>query len=66
MRFSFGFLTGLSGFFRSRYNLSLEICALRQELGVLKKKSSPSVANPGSSILDSAPPASRKCNIDQM
>jgi hypothetical protein len=33
-----GFLTGLSTFFRSRYNLGLEIPALRQQLGVLKRK----------------------------
>jgi transposase InsO family protein len=32
------FLTSLSAFFRSRYNLSLEILALRQQLGVLKQK----------------------------
>ena len=32
------FLTCLSVFFRSRYNLSLEILALRQQLGVLKRK----------------------------
>jgi hypothetical protein len=35
--FPLGFLTCLSGFFRSRYNLSLEVCALRQQLGVLKR-----------------------------
>jgi putative transposase len=33
-----GFLTCLNSFFRSRYNLSLEILALRQQLGVLKRK----------------------------
>jgi hypothetical protein len=38
MPFSFGFLTFLSGFFHSRYNLGLEILALRQQLGVLKRK----------------------------
>ena len=32
------FLTSLSAFFRSRYNLSLEIIALRQQLSVLKRK----------------------------
>lgn len=32
------FLTCFSAFFRSRYNLSLEILALRQQLGVLKRK----------------------------
>ncbi len=36
--FSLGFLTCFSAFFRSRYNLSLEILALRQQLGVLKRK----------------------------
>jgi putative transposase len=34
----FNFLTCLSTFFRSRYNLSLEIISLRQQLGVLKRK----------------------------
>jgi putative transposase len=33
-----GFLTILRAFFCSRYNLSLEIMALRQRLGVLKRK----------------------------
>ena len=33
-----GILTCLSAFFRSRYNLSLEIIALRQQLGVLHRK----------------------------
>jgi hypothetical protein len=33
-----GFLTILRAFFRSRYNLSLEIMALRQQLGILKRK----------------------------
>ena len=33
-----GFLTCLSGFSRSRYHLGLEILALRQQLGVLKRK----------------------------
>ena len=32
------FLTCLSAFFGSRYNLALEILALRQQLGVLKRK----------------------------
>jgi len=32
------FLTAFSAFLRSRYNLSLEIIALRQQLGVLKRK----------------------------
>ena len=36
--FCIGFLAFLSAFFRSRYNLSLEILALRQQLGVLKRK----------------------------
>lgn len=36
--FCLGFLTFLGMFFRSRYNLSLEILALRQQLGVLKRK----------------------------
>jgi hypothetical protein len=36
--FFIGFLTCLSAFFRSRCNLSLEILALRQQLGVLKRK----------------------------
>ena len=31
-------LTCLSAFSRSRYNLALEILALRQQLGVLKRK----------------------------
>src|SRR5262245_22596351 len=31
-------LSCLSAFFRSRYNLALEILALRQQLGVLKRK----------------------------
>ena len=33
-----GILTCLSVFFRSRYNLGLEILALRQQLGVLRRK----------------------------
>jgi hypothetical protein len=33
--FFIGFLTCLNAFFRSRYNLSLEILALRQQLGVV-------------------------------
>jgi transposase InsO family protein len=36
--FFMGFLTCLSAFFRSRYNLGFEILALRQQLGVLKRK----------------------------
>jgi len=36
--FFVSFLTRLSAFFRSRYNLGLEILALRQQLGVLKRK----------------------------
>jgi putative transposase len=36
--FFVGFLTCLSAFFRSRYNLGIEILALRQQLGVLKRK----------------------------
>jgi hypothetical protein len=56
--FFIGVLACLSAFFRSRYNLGLEILALRQQLGILKRKSSrPRVANPGSNILDSAPPS---------
>jgi hypothetical protein len=35
---SISFLTCLSAFFRSRHNLGLEILALRQQLGVLKRK----------------------------
>ena len=31
-------LTCLNAFFRSRYNLGLEILALRQQLGILKRK----------------------------
>ena len=38
MPFCLGSLTCLSGFSRSRYNLSLGIFALRQQLGVLKRK----------------------------
>ena len=37
--FFISLLTCLSAFFRSRYNLSVEILALRQQLGVLKRKS---------------------------
>jgi len=36
--FFVSFLTCLSAFCRSRYDLSLEIPALRQQLGVLKRK----------------------------
>jgi putative transposase len=36
--FLIGLLTCLGAFFRSRYNLGLEILALRQQLGVLKRK----------------------------
>ena len=36
--FFIGLLTCFSAFLRSRYNLSLEILALRQQLGVLKRK----------------------------
>jgi hypothetical protein len=36
--FFIGFVTCLSAFFRSRYNLGLEILALRQQLGILKRK----------------------------
>jgi putative transposase len=36
--FLFGLLACFSAFFRSRYNLSLEIVALRQQLGVFKRK----------------------------
>ena len=36
--FFIGPLTCLSASFRSRYNLGLEILALRQQLGILKRK----------------------------
>src|SRR2546425_1928776 len=36
--FFIGFLTCLSAFFRTRCNLGLEILALRQQLGILKRK----------------------------
>jgi hypothetical protein len=36
--FFISFFTGFGAFFRSRYNLGLEILALRQQLGVLKRK----------------------------
>ena len=36
--FLFGLPACFSAFFRSRYNLSLEIIALRQQLGVFKRK----------------------------
>jgi len=36
--FFIGLFTCLSAFFRSRYNLGLEILALRQQVGVLKRK----------------------------
>src|SRR5438128_11803906 len=36
--FLIGLLTCLGAFFRSRYNLGIEILALRQQLGVLKRK----------------------------
>jgi hypothetical protein len=36
--FLIGLLTCFGAFFRSRYNLALEILALREELGVLKRK----------------------------
>jgi len=36
--FLLSFLICLGAFFRSRYSLSLEILALRQQLGVLKRK----------------------------
>jgi hypothetical protein len=36
--FCLGFLIFLGMFFRSHYNLSFEILALRQQLGVLKQK----------------------------
>ena len=55
--FFIGFLTCLSAFFRSRYNLGLEILALRHQLGILKRKqSSPSAPTPESNVLDPAPP----------
>jgi hypothetical protein len=53
--FFLGFITCFGAFFRSRYNLGLEILALRQQLGVLKRKTpraSPKKAR--SSILDSS------------
>ena len=37
--FFLGFFSSLSAFFRSRYSLSLEILALRQQLSVLKRTS---------------------------
>ena len=40
IQFLFGLLTLLNSIFRSRYNLSLEILALCQQLGVLKRKNS--------------------------
>jgi putative transposase len=46
--FFISFLTCLGAFFRSRYNLSLEILALRQQLGVLKRKN----PRPGLKIRD--------------
>jgi hypothetical protein len=36
--FFIDFLTCLSALFRSRYNLGLKILALRQQLGILKRK----------------------------
>jgi putative transposase len=36
--FFLGFLTCLSAFFRSRYSLGLEIIALRQQLGIFKRR----------------------------
>jgi len=38
MPYFVGFLTCLSAFFRSRYNLDIAILALRQQFGVLKRK----------------------------
>jgi hypothetical protein len=38
IRLFVGLLTLLNTFFRSRYSLGLEILALRQQLGVLKRK----------------------------
>ena len=38
IRFFIGFLTFFNAFIRSRYSLGLEILALRQQLGVLKRK----------------------------
>jgi putative transposase len=38
IRFFISFLKFFNAFFRSRYSLSLEILALRQQLGVLKRK----------------------------
>ena len=38
IRFFIGLFTCLRAFFRSRYHLGLEILALRQQLGVLKRK----------------------------
>jgi hypothetical protein len=50
--FFLGFLTCLSAFFRSRYNLALEILALRQQLSNTQaKNSSTSASKPGSKVL---------------
>ena len=38
IRFILAFLTGFGSFFRSRYDLALELVALRQQVGVLKRK----------------------------
>jgi putative transposase len=38
IQFCIGFFAFLSAFFLSRYNLGIEILALRQQLGVLKRK----------------------------
>ena len=38
-RFLLAFLSGFGSFFRSRHDLALELVALRQQVGVLKRKS---------------------------
>jgi hypothetical protein len=38
IRFLLAFLSGLGAFFRSRHDLGLELVALRQQVGVLKRK----------------------------
>jgi len=56
--FLLSFLICLGAFFRSRYSLSLEILALRQQLGVLKRKHPrPRLLIHESDILGSVPPS---------
>jgi len=38
IRFLLAFLSGFGSFFRSRHDLGLELVALRQQVGVLKRK----------------------------